>query len=62
MTIFNFIGIDYDGDMPLPEFAAKLGAEKGFRVTGDAFKKNILSETSEPLKKNISAQEVIDSC
>lgn len=63
MTIVNFSGREWDGNMPLKEFAAKLGAENGFRVAGDQFKKNIPLETYEPKDSDkLTAQEIIDLC
>lgn len=62
MTIVNFQGFDYEGDMLLKEFAAKLGVKNGFRVAGDAFKRNISLETYELGISSGTAQEMIDSC
>jgi len=63
MTVVYFDGREWDGNMPLEEFAAALGARNGFRVVGDAFRRNIPLETYEIAPEaEMSAQELIDSC
>jgi len=63
MTIVNFNGMEYEGDMPLKEFAAKLGVNNGFRVAGDAFRRNISVETYKiEDSEELTAQEIIESC
>ncbi len=63
MTIVNFDGVSYEGDMPLKEFALKMGVGNGFKVVGDAFKRNVSLETYNPIEaKDKPAQELIDLC
>lgn len=61
MTTVRFNGVDYDGNMTVEEFAAKLGRDTGFRIQGEAFKRNVALETYNPVTE-LSAQEIIESC
>lgn len=61
MSKVNFRGVEYDGEMPLDEFAEKLGMADGFIVHGDAFKTDIKLETYET-EEEFTAQEILDLC
>lgn len=61
MTV-RFAGNEYPDDLTVAELAEKLGEHSGFKVVGNAYKRNIELETYEPVNKRITAQQLIDEC
>lgn len=62
MTI-KFGGEEYDDDMTLMEFAAKLGEKRGFVITANSLKRLPKLETYKPKEPSqMTAQEILDSC
>jgi len=61
--MIKFAGKEYPDDMTVEELAKKLGEAQGFRIVGNAYKRNVQLETYAPEDSNeLTAQEVLDLC